>query len=702
MIERSLSDRYRLEGRIGQGGMAIVYSGVDTVLRRRVAIKVLRDALAADSDFVARFYTEAQHAAKLSHPNIVNIYDVGREGESYFIVMELVEGATLGEMIENDGRLPEPVAIDFGAQICNGLAYAHRQGLLHRDIKPANILVTKDDVVKISDFGIARAVSAQTMTMTQPGMVMGSVFYISPEQAQGHELQATSDLYSLGVVLYHMLSGKLPYTGDSPITIALKHVSSPVPALESGDAAISPALAAIVRKLLQKDPLDRFQSATEVAHALREAREHPSITTPFDVAAGGGGADGASRRYAMPNPKPRPSKFPDRLPPAEASREPLGIDAVRAGSSRVLALVFGAIFALVGAIFGGYYLTNRPGGLLGAPKTVAVAGVVGERVAEAQKKLVALGLQYKIVSVPSTSVPPHRVLRQDPNSSAHVPPGTVIALYVSSGAPTVQLIDVRQYSSDDAQRYLRNAKLLPKITEIYDASAKGTVLSQKPAPGSAIPIHSRVALVISRGPHPVDVPDLVSLRLGDARSAAAARHLALVVSGRDPSDEIPADVVMSQSPQAGTQLGRDASVNVILSSGAPQMTIPDVGGKTAGDAIALLVNLGMQTAIEYVVDPSSSLGTVLKQTPERATRTRKGATVTLAIAVSGSVPDVAGKNPTDAQTLLQSAGYKIGNTAYVQEGTEGTVVRTEPAATASLRPGETVMLYVSGTPTEPQ
>ena len=308
MVERNLSERYRLEGRIGQGGMATVYAGMDTVLRRRVAIKILRPQFAEDADFVRRFYTEAQHAAKLSHPNIVNIYDVGREGETYFIVMELVDGSTLAEMIESDGRLPEDVAIDFAAQICNGLAYAHRQGLLHRDIKPANVLVAKDDVVKISDFGIARAVTTQTVTITQPGMVMGSVFYISPEQAQGRELDETSDLYSLGVVLYQMLSGKLPYTGESPVTVALKHVSNPVPSLEADEPGISPALAAIVRKLLQKEPAARFQSAMELATALRAAREHPLVTTPFDVPA----RESDSGRRTIPNPKPRLARHPDR------------------------------------------------------------------------------------------------------------------------------------------------------------------------------------------------------------------------------------------------------------------------------------------------------------------------------------------------------------------------------------------------------
>ena len=229
MTERTFNDRYRLDRKLGEGGMAVVYCGTDTVLRRRVAIKVLRPQFAADTEFVRRFYHEAESAAKLAYPNIVSIFDVGHEGEEYFIVMELVDGSTLAEMIESDRRLPQGVALDFAEQICRALAYAHRQGILHRDIKPANILITKDDVVKLSDFGIARAVTTQTMTMTLPGLVMGSVFYLSPEQAQGHELGPASDLYSLGVVLYQMLTGVLPYTGESPITVSLKHVSSPVP-----------------------------------------------------------------------------------------------------------------------------------------------------------------------------------------------------------------------------------------------------------------------------------------------------------------------------------------------------------------------------------------------------------------------------------------------------------------------------------------
>ncbi|MFZ1019263.1 MAG: protein kinase, partial [Candidatus Cybelea sp.] len=275
--ERIFNNRYRLDRKLGEGGMATVYCGTDTLLRRRVAIKVLREQYAADDEFVRRFYQEAESAAKLSHPNIVNTFDVGRQDDTYYIVMELVDGPSLAEIIAADGRLPEPVAIDYAAQIASGLAYAHRQGLLHRDIKPANILVTKDDVVKLSDFGIARAVSQQTMALTKPGLVMGSVYYISPEQAQEHEVHETSDLYSLGIVLYQMLTGSLPFTGESPVTVALKHIGDPVPVIDTHTTEVSPALAAIVNRLLQKNPERRFQSASELATALREARERPSI-----------------------------------------------------------------------------------------------------------------------------------------------------------------------------------------------------------------------------------------------------------------------------------------------------------------------------------------------------------------------------------------------------------------------------------------
>ncbi len=701
MIERNLSERYRLENRIGQGGMAVVYSGMDTVLRRRVAIKVLREQLAADEDFVERFYSEAHHAAKLAHPNIVNIYDVGREGESYFIVMELVDGATLAEMMDRDRALPEGIVIDFAAQLCNGLAYAHRQGILHRDVKPANVLVTKDDVVKLSDFGIARAVTTQTMT--QAGMVMGSVYYISPEQAQGLEIGPASDLYSLGVVLYQMLVGTLPFTGDSPVTVALKHVTQPAPVIDVDDGRVSPAMAAIVRKLLQKDPKDRFASAGEVAKALREAREHPLAATPFDVPRTGNAPPQSGAPPTIPNPKPRPSAFPDR-PPVAATAATLVDDAghddadgdEHARRPNVPLIAFASIVLLALAIFGGYEIAGRPGGFF-APKVERLPSFVGTTVDDAEQKLDRLGVRYNVVTAPSDTVPANRIIRQDPMPSAELAPATIVQLYASSGLPTVSLIDLRQYSSDDAQRYLRTAHLVPKVEETFNDAPRGTVLGQRPDPDTTVPVRSTVVLQVSKGPRPVDVPDVVSMDLDDATHALDGRKLKLVVTERDPNDQIAANVVTSQSPQAGTPVDPGSTIDVVISTGPAKIDVPDVGGKLVTDASQALQDAGLTVVLEYAVDPSTTQGTVMKQSPGAGVSAVKGDKVTLLVAVSGVVPDVSGKSVDDATQMMHDAGYKVGNTAYVQEGPDGTVARTEPAAGTELRPGETVTLYVSGT-----
>jgi serine/threonine-protein kinase len=690
VVERNLSERYRLEGRIGQGGMATVYAGMDTVLRRRVAIKILRPQFAEDADFVRRFYTEAQHAAKLSHPNIVNIYDVGREGETYFIVMELVDGSTLAEMIESDGRLPEDVAIDFAAQICNGLAYAHRQGLLHRDIKPANVLVAKDDVVKISDFGIARAVTTQTVTITQPGMVMGSVFYISPEQAQGRELDETSDLYSLGVVLYQMLSGKLPYTGESPVTVALKHVSNPVPSLEADEPGISPALAAIVRKLLQKEPAARFQSAMELATALRAAREHPLVTTPFDVPA----RESDSGRRTIPNPKPRLARHPDRSAVRRTQPQETGEDETSKRGLGVPALAALALAAVL-AIAAGYFFAARPGGFLAKPQAIAVDNLVGKPVDEAETKLTAAGLAFAVVSVASDVVPADRVVRQDPPPASKLAPHGVVQLFVSTGLPMVELIDLRQYSRADAERYLRNARLVPKVSERFDKAPKDTVLSQLPLPNSKLPIRSAVALVVSKGERPVALPDVVTLLVGDATTELTKLGLKLEVNERTPNDNIPADVIASQNPPAGTHVQPGSTVAVVVSAGPPQFPLQDFASSDAFDAAQKLQSLGLVVRYTYIVDPSQTSGTILRQDPAPGASVAKGAAVTLSVVVPGEVPDVSGKGVDDARAILQTAGYKIGN-LIPAPGAQGIAVRTEPAAGTALRPGETVNVYVGG------
>jgi serine/threonine protein kinase len=686
--ERVFNNRYRLDRKLGEGGMATVYCGTDTLLRRRVAIKVLREQYAADDEFVRRFYQEAESAAKLSHPNIVNTYDVGRQDDTYFIVMELVDGNSLGEIIAADGRLPEPVAIDYAAQIANGLAYAHRQGLLHRDVKPANVLVTKDDVVKLSDFGIARAVSQQTMALTKPGLVMGSVYYLSPEQAQEHEVHETADLYALGVVLYQMLTGKLPYTGESPVTVALKHIGDPVPRINIRETGVSPALAAIVNRLLQKNPEHRFASASELATALREARERPAV-------AGYRIADDAPKSvsYALP---PRRSPMPDRRPalPDTEERE----------SRRSPWTVAALIAALVAATAAGYILFARPFAPLAGG--VMVGDYTGMTLADAQEAVVNAGLRTRFIKSASETVPPDHVIHQSPTAGTKVEKNQVVELVVSNGKPLRGLNDVRGFNVNDAQRSLQQDGFAVTIDRRFDNTVKDNVIDQLPKPGAKVPEGSRVTLVVSTGPKPILIPNFVGMTVAAAHALANARGLTLDASQSVPG--APPNTIASQSVPYGTVVDRNAIVRVVVNSGLPNapptaqpngpvVALPSVVNEDYASAQETLTQAGFQASVKYAVQ-STSNGTIVAQDPP-AGQVPQGSTVTITLSVSGAVPDTDGMTRQGALTTLESYGYSVGKWQYTTSvGAAGKVIGTDPSAGTTLAPSSSVTVIVNGTP----
>jgi beta-lactam-binding protein with PASTA domain/serine/threonine protein kinase len=689
-----LNNRYRVDGLLGNGGMALVYVGTDTLLRRRVAIKVLRDQYASDDDFVKRFFFEAQSAAKLSHPNVVNVYDFGHEEHAYYIVMELVEGSTLGELLTDERVLPEPVAVDYAIQIAGGLAYAHRQGLLHRDVKPANILVTQDDVVKLSDFGIARAVSEHTLGVTQPGMVMGSVAYISPEQAQGKELDERSDLYSVGVVLYQMLTGALPFSGETPVAIALKHVSEPAPPIDPATSGVSPAVAQIVARLLRKEPVDRFASATELASALREARERPNVTQADDFSGAPTQRFGA---VSPPKPPPRRSIAPDR--PAQHNRNGGDVDeelvevAPRRFDVRWLLMPL----LLVLAVAVGFFALRT----VGPTKDIVVPDLVDMNAVQAQQTLFQLGLRSNVSEETSETVPQDRVLRQDPLTGTKLAKGDLVALVVSSGLPRVEVPDVGGYAAADAQRRLSDAKLQSKIVSVYSATVPaGQVMQVNPGVGSSVREGTTIALTVSKGVQPVTVPKLVGISVDAARARLRSRGLALMVGQQTESDTIPANTVASQDPQAGATLAPNSTVTVVVSTGSAAVPVPDVGGKSADDARTALAAGGFTAKINWAIDAANAPQTVIQQVPTAGQRMPKGTTVTLTIPVPGSIPDVTGQTLDAAKKALSAAGYQVGNIVYTQQAgvPDGTVVQTEPAANTNTSPGESVNIQVEGTP----
>lgn len=683
MTEQTFNNRYRLDHALGEGGMARVYLGVDTLLRRRVAIKVLREQYAADEEFVRRFYQEAESAAKLTHPNIVNTYDVGREGELYYIVMELVDGPSLAEMLAADAKLPEPVTIDYMVQVCTGLAYAHRQGLLHRDVKPANILVTKDDVVKLSDFGIARAVTQHTMALTTPGLVMGSIYYISPEQAQGHELHEASDLYSVGAVLYQMLTGSLPYSGDSPVAVALKHIGDPVPAIDTAKYGVSPALAAIVNRLLQKAPEHRFGSASEVASALREARERPSVAA-YRIE---NDAPGRLSRLDLP---PRRSKMPDRAI-RDAERR-------RASGANVAILAV----ALLAAMAIGFWVFGKPLPDFGA--TLAVGNYVGETDAQAEQDAANAGLATKIFHGSSNTVPLAHVIRQYPAPGTKVARNTVVELFISNGLPTLGLRDVRGFDAQDATRILQDDKFHVRVVQHYANDTKNSVVDQHPAPGSRVRIGSVITLVVSKGPQPTQVPNFVGMPIDAAQTAA--RRLGLVIDSNE-QVAIPgetANTVASQDPPAGQPVQPGTVIHVAVNVFAANVAQPPAGGTVVPDvigaqydnAVATLQQAGFSVSVQFSVQPTVN-GTIIGENPAGDAQAPTDSRVSVTLSVPGEVPDTDGLTLDEARDVLQSAGYSISSMTYTSaQGAGGRVIGTVPQAGSNLSPGSGVVLVVNG------
>ncbi|HTD32096.1 MAG TPA: Stk1 family PASTA domain-containing Ser/Thr kinase [Candidatus Elarobacter sp.] len=692
--ERIFNNRYRVDGTLGNGGMANVYVGTDTLLRRRVAIKVLREQYASDDDFVKRFSYEAQAAAKLSHPNIVNVFDFGREDHSYYIVMELVDGATLGEIMRDERVLPEPVAVDYAIQIASGLAYAHRQGLLHRDVKPANILVTKDDVVKLSDFGIARAVSEHTLGVTQPGMVMGSVAYISPEQAQGHDLDERSDLYSVGVVLYQMLTGSLPFSGENAVAVALKHVSEEPPAIDPATTGVSPAIASIVARLLRKSPQERYASATELASALREAREKPHAAL-----AGPSFADAPTSTLGAvkpPVPPPRRSTAPDR---PQTATLPVPDDVVETeyvaqGPDRRW-ILFPALLAL--AILIGYFALRGTLGGGGGEASVDVPDLRGMSATRAAQELAQRGLQAKPVNENSEGVPRDHVIRQDPAAGTKLARNAVVTLIVSGGLPRVTVPDVKGYNVADATRTLQNAKLKAKVLERFDATVPAQqVIDVTPPVSAQVQQSSVVTLIVSKGAQPIVVPDVVNMTVDEARKKLSPLGLRLNVAQQTASDTIPANMIASQDPQPQSTAEPNAAVNVIVSTGPQSAAVPNVVGQDPDAAQQALTGAGFTPSLAYAVDAANPTQQVASQSPPAGTKAKKGAKVTITVSVGGSIPDVTGMTLDEAKRALITSGYQIGNIVYTSDSSleNGKVVRTEPEANSSVRPGESVNITV--------
>ena len=626
---RVYSGRYELVRRIARGGMAEVYLARDLLLDRHVALKVLFPELSVDEAFVARFRREAQAAANLSHPNIVSVYDWGEGDGAYFIVMEYIDGRPLSSHIRAEGALLPDRAAAVGAAVASALAFAHRAGVIHRDVKPGNVLITSEGHVKVADFGIARATSAAQEDLTQTGAVMGTATYFSPEQAQGLPVDPRTDLYSLGVVLYEMVTGQPPFSGDSAVAIAYKHVGETAVPPRQVNPALPQAFEDIVLMAMAKDPADRYQTADELrADLLRYRQGRPVLARPpmptqaLSATEAVAAAPGPATEVLAPV-----GGAPTRAGPAIAvSEEPTR---PRTGAYIVLLLL---MLALLGGLL---YLLGRSLGYFhsGSSAPVAVPSVIGLPADQATTALRDQG--FKVTTDQQNSdASANTVFDQDPKAGARAARGSTVTVRVSKGQGTAPVPDVVGKATTDAANALRSAGFqVSTQAQPDDRVPRDHVITQDPAAGSAAPKSSSVRLTVSSGKSQVPVPDVTGQPEPQAANLLGQAGLQVGTVTQQASDTVPSGRVISTNPAPNTQVEKGSSVALVVSSGSASPQVPSVVGMTAADARSTLQGAGFKVTTQTQIDANpADNGRVIDQSPTGGSTAPSGSTVTIVVA----------------------------------------------------------------------
>jgi eukaryotic-like serine/threonine-protein kinase len=623
-----VDSRYRIVSRLGSGGMADVFLAEDEQLGRQVALKLLYQRFAEDPGFVERFRREAQAAAGLQHPNVVSVYDRGAYDGTYYIAMEYLPGRSLKQLIRAEAPLDPIRAIDITLQILKAARFAHRRGVIHRDLKPHNVIVDESDNAKVTDFGIARAGASD---MTETGSIMGTAQYLSPEQAQGHAVSAGSDLYSIGVVLYEMLTGRVPFDAESAVSIALKHVSEAPPPMTVFNPAVPAELEQVVMWALNKNPVDRPANADQFITALEQARtaiqsgergqRTASMAALAGVAAGRYAAAAAASGVAAAAPpigtdgydgsETGPVPPPDEEPPHRRRVWPWLVPLL------VLLLAGGGVAA---------YLLLRP-------QKVVVPAVVKEDLNTARTQLqnagFAVGSPIQVTGTQKAGT----VIAQDPQGGTKAKEGSTVSLTVSSGPGNTPVPTVVGETLAQAKSSLEIANLKPGnvLKQSSTTVAADRVIDSSPAAGSSVPVGSKVTLIVSTGPPAVQVPDVTSEDVGQAKATLQSRGFNVNTTDQVTSSATPG-TVLSQDPAGGRSVPSGSTVTLIIAKAPPTVAVPNVVGKTTGAANATLGAAGFPaTQQQQTVTDQTQNGVVLGQNPAASTQAKKGTTVTIVI-----------------------------------------------------------------------
>ncbi len=549
MIQEVLARRYELLELIGGGGMADVYKAHDILLDRPVAVKLLHEQFSNDAEFVNRFTVEAKHSAGINHPNIVNIFDVGQDAGRHFIVMEYVPGETLKARIQREGHLSVAESLSIAKEIASALVQAHRMNIIHCDIKPHNILITKEGHVKVADFGIARAVSAATMTYGNN--VVGSVHYFSPEQAKGTTLTPKTDVYSLGVVMYEMLTGKLPFNGETPVAIALKHLQDTAPSVRQLDSSIPPVVEAIVSKAMTKEPEARPDSS-QLVRDITQAQAMLKNDMP--------GSEDPFVTQIIPRVTAKQM---------QSGKADLGYEDAEYESPREKSILKSKkfILALIGILVMGFFVGSFLSyGKFWSTAEVVVPNVTGKQMAIAKQILEDNKLRVKIAETYDASVPVGQVVSQDPEAGSKVKEERMVTIYISKGGEEIEMPELKGMTKSSAEDRLKKLGLkLGTVAEVNSSEPEGTVLSSQPKAGTKISKGDTVDVTVSKGEkkNKLSLPSYVGSSLNTAKSNLSANKLRVGNITQEPSDK-PEGTVLSQSPVAGSDVAEGTAIDLVV------------------------------------------------------------------------------------------------------------------------------------------
>ena len=636
-MSKLLAGRYELIEKIGEGGMAVVYKAKDRLLNRYVAIKILRPEFTQDEQFLDSFKRESQAAAGLQHPNIVSIYDVGRTGNINFIVMELVDGRPLSDFIKENGRLDYKTTIDIAKQVASALAIAHKHQIIHRDVKPHNIMITSDGVAKLTDFGIARAVSKATM-VADTSKIIGSVHYFSPEQARGAYVDERSDIYSLGIVMFEMLTGRVPFDGETPVEVALKHINEDVPSPAKLVPGIPPALDKVVLKATDKYQTERYKSADEMLEALKNVE---FVTQMVGDRVFAGETDNKPRRDESLVAPVMSSRREDReqemvIAPANPRKPKAKPDDKK---KKKRAIIIGVAAAAILALFGILYVSGIIGG---GGKEVTVPDVKGMSYSEAKEVLEAKGLKIEKADEPiaSQKIEKGKIVSQTPSKNSKVKKGRTVRVILSAGNTELKVPDLKGLSYKEAKTLLSEMGLqISKGDEVdSDSVAEGLIASQYPSAKTKVDKGDIITVNISRGKKDAVIPKLVGTTFtseSDVSDILSKYGYKLGKVSYEESYETPGTII-KQSPDAGTTAEKKTTVDIVISKAKSKATVPNLNGMTYDQAESALQSLGFSVGrVTEEENNGFTAGTVFKQYPAANSEYQTGSTVDIWIAKSG-------------------------------------------------------------------